>query len=71
MPTTTPAAGIRRHQPEVNNWCLELGGHVRTGLEDNIKFDKFRLAKSNAELVARPAGMRQFWATSSKRCGST
>ena len=22
---------------EVNEWCLELGGHVRTGLEDNLR----------------------------------
>ena len=54
MPDATwAAAGIGRHQLEVNRWTLELGGHVRTGLEDNIKFDKDRLAKSNAELVAR------------------
>ena len=54
MPDATwAAAGIGRHQLEVNEWTLELGGHVRTGLEDNIKFDKDRLAKSNAELVAR------------------
>jgi len=51
------AAGIGRHQLEVNEWCLELGGHVRTGIEDNINFDKNRLARSNAELVARLAGM--------------
>jgi uncharacterized protein (DUF849 family) len=38
---------------DVNRWCLELGGHCRTGLEDNVKYDKSRLAKSNAELVAR------------------
>jgi 3-keto-5-aminohexanoate cleavage enzyme len=54
MPEATwAAAGIGRHQLEVNQWTLELGGHLRTGLEDNIKFDKDRLAKSNAELVAR------------------
>jgi len=54
MPDATwAAAGIGRHQLLVNQWCLELGGHVRTGLEDNIKFDKERLARSNAELVAR------------------
>jgi 3-oxoadipate:acetyl-CoA acetyltransferase len=54
MPDATwSAAGIGRSQLEVNRWCLELGGHVRTGLEDNIKFEKDRLAKSNAELVAR------------------
>ena len=46
-----------RHQLEVNEWCLELGGHVRTGLEDNVKFDKTRLARSNAELVARVADL--------------
>ncbi len=56
MPDATwAAAGIARHQLEVNCWTLELGGHVRTGLEDNIKFEKDRLAKSNAELVARVA----------------
>src|SRR5262249_62129594 len=51
------AAGIGRHQLEVNEWCLELGGHVRNGLEDNIKFDKNRLARSNGELVTRLAGL--------------
>lgn len=58
MPDATwSAAGIGRQQLEVNQWCLELGGHVRTGLEDNIKFDKDRLARSNAELVSRVTGM--------------
>ena len=50
---TWTAAGIGRHQFIVNQWCLELGGHCRTGLEDNIKFDRHRLAKSNAELVQK------------------
>jgi 3-keto-5-aminohexanoate cleavage enzyme len=54
MPDATwAAAGIGRHQLEVNEWTLALGGHLRTGLEDNIKFDRDRLASSNAELVAR------------------
>jgi len=52
---TWTAAGIGRHQLEVNRWALELGGHLRTGLEDNIRFDRSRLAASNAELVARVA----------------
>ena len=51
--STWTAAGIGRHQFEVNKWCLELGGHCRTGLEDNIKYDKDRLAASNAELVTK------------------
>jgi uncharacterized protein (DUF849 family) len=50
---TWVAAGIGRFQWEVNQWCLEAGGHCRTGLEDNIKFDANRLAASNAELVKK------------------
>jgi 3-oxoadipate:acetyl-CoA acetyltransferase len=54
MPDATwVAAGIGRSQLEVNRWCLEMGGHCRTGLEDNVRWDKTRLAASNAELVAR------------------
>ena len=37
---TWTAAGIGRHQLEVNHWALELGGHCRTGLEDNVRWDK-------------------------------
>jgi 3-keto-5-aminohexanoate cleavage enzyme len=54
---TWTGAGIGRHQLTVNEWSLELGGHCRTGLEDNLKFDKSRLALSNAELVKRVAGI--------------
>ena len=58
MPEATwVAAGIGRYQLEVNRWCLELGGHCRTGLEDNIRWDKSRLAASNAELVGRVADL--------------
>jgi 3-keto-5-aminohexanoate cleavage enzyme len=32
-----------------------MGGHVRTGLEDNIYYHKGQLAESNAQLVARLA----------------
>lgn len=56
MPDATwVAAGIGRNQLEINRWCLEMGGHCRTGLEDNIRWDKTRLAASNAELVGRVA----------------
>ena len=58
MPEATwVAAGIGRHQLEVNRWCLEMGGHCRTGLEDNVRWDKHRLAASNAELVKRVADL--------------
>lgn len=50
---TWTAAGVARHQYEVAQWALELGGHCRTGLEDNIRFDETRLAASNAELVKK------------------
>ena len=52
---TWTAAGLSRSQLELNHWALELGGHCRTGLEDNIRFDKSRLATSNGELVGRVA----------------
>jgi 3-keto-5-aminohexanoate cleavage enzyme len=52
---TWTAAGMGRHQLTVNHWALELGGHCRTGLEDNIRYDQARLAHSNAELVERVA----------------
>lgn len=50
---TWVAAGTARWQFEVNQWCLEAGGHCRTGLEDNLRFDPTRLAASNAELVKK------------------
>ncbi len=49
------AAGIAAGQLEVNKWSLELGGHCRTGLEDNVRWDKTTLAPSNAALVGRVA----------------
>lgn len=47
------AAGIARHQIEVNEWCIAAGGHARTGLEDNIRLNRQTLAPSNAALVKR------------------
>jgi 3-keto-5-aminohexanoate cleavage enzyme len=48
---TWTGAGIGREQITLVNWSLELGGHVRTGLEDNIRLNKDTLAPSNAALV--------------------
>ncbi len=47
------AAGIGRHQLEVNEWSISKGGHTRTGLEDNVRLDRNTLAPSNAALVSR------------------
>src|SRR5207247_2113766 len=52
---TWVAAGVGRYQWEVNQWCLEGGGHCRTGLEDNLRIEPDRLAASNAELVKKIA----------------
>lgn len=49
------AAGIGRHQSELNAWAIAAGGHARTGLEDNIRLDRNTLAPSNAALVRRTA----------------
>ena len=58
MPDATwTAAAIGRLQLDANHWALKRGGHVRTGLEDNIYFEKGRLAASNAELVKRVADL--------------
>jgi uncharacterized protein (DUF849 family) len=52
MPGATwTAAGIGRFQAQVASWALELGGHVRTGMEDNLRLDGRTLAASNAALV--------------------
>ncbi|MBO9452936.1 3-keto-5-aminohexanoate cleavage protein [Tropicibacter sp. R16_0] len=49
------AAGIGREQTRINEWSIASGGHARTGLEDNIRLDRDRLAPSNAALVKRTA----------------
>jgi 3-keto-5-aminohexanoate cleavage enzyme len=55
---TWTAAGIGRHQADVIRWVLQRDGDaVRTGLEDNIRIDRDRLASSNAELVRIAAGL--------------
>jgi uncharacterized protein (DUF849 family) len=48
---TWTGAGIGKDQITLVNWSLELGGNVRTGLEDNVRLDRETLAPSNAALV--------------------
>ncbi|MBV9782197.1 MAG: 3-keto-5-aminohexanoate cleavage protein [Acidisphaera sp.] len=53
---TWTAAGIGVNQSRVMEWVLARNGDgVRTGLEDNIRISRDRLAGSNAELVAMAA----------------
>ena len=72
---TWTAAGIGANQSRVMEWALaRQADAVRTGLEDNVRLGKDRLARSNAELVevavalmarhgARPATMGEARAT--------
>ncbi len=48
-------AGVGPGQALLNAWCAEAGGHLRTGLEDNLRLDRDTLAPSNAALVRRAA----------------
>ncbi len=52
---TWAAFGISRHQFPMVEAAIELGGHVRVGLEDNLYLDKGVFAPDNAALVARAA----------------
>lgn len=55
---TWTAAGIGAVQTNVMEWALARGADaLRTGLEDNIRIAKDRLAKSNAELVEVAAAL--------------
>jgi 3-keto-5-aminohexanoate cleavage enzyme len=47
-------AGIGRHQLDANATGIALGGHVRTGLEDNIRWDR-----GGAELATNPRLVRR------------
>ena len=53
------AAGIGSNQIVLNEWAISAGGHARTGLEDNVRLDRARLAPSNAALVKLAAGLCQ------------
>ncbi len=46
---------IGRAQLPMDLAAMAMGGHVRTGLEDNLYYHKGQLAESNAQLVARIA----------------
>ncbi|MDG1862187.1 MAG: 3-keto-5-aminohexanoate cleavage protein [Yoonia sp.] len=51
------AAGVGPAQIVVNEWAIAKGGHTRTGLEDNMRLDRYTLAPSNAALVKRAADL--------------
>ena len=54
---TWTGAGIGKDQSTLSRWSLELGGHCRTGLEDNVRLDRETLAPSNAALVKQTVAL--------------
>jgi uncharacterized protein (DUF849 family) len=54
---TWTGAGIGKDQVTLARWSLEMGGHCRTGLEDNVRLDRQTLAPSNAALVLQVAAL--------------
>ena len=70
---TWTGAGIGKDQATLSRWSAALGGHCRTGLEDNVRMDRDTLAPSNAALVRRTAeicaeyGRRPATATEARR----
>jgi 3-keto-5-aminohexanoate cleavage enzyme len=52
---TWGVCGIGRAQLPMNLVALASGGHVRTGLEDNVMYHRGELAVSNRQLVERVA----------------
>ena len=56
------AAGIGPEQLTINEWAIAAGGHTRTGMEDNVRLDRDRLAPSNAALVKRAVDLCEKYA---------
>jgi 3-keto-5-aminohexanoate cleavage enzyme len=46
-------AALGRHQLPLTTQAITMGGHLRTGIEDNIYYRKGEQAQSNGQLVAR------------------
>ncbi|MEO0484946.1 MAG: 3-keto-5-aminohexanoate cleavage protein [Pseudomonadota bacterium] len=63
------AAGIGPGQITLNEWAVSLGGHARTGLEDNVRLDRDTLAPSNAALVRRVTELCERYARPVATCG--
>ena len=57
--STWSALGIGKGHLPIMYTAIALGGHVRVGMEDNVYYSTGRLAKSNAEFVARAVRLIQ------------
>jgi len=57
--STWSAFGVAQHQFPIVSAAVELGGHVRIGLEDNLYLERGVLAPDNAALVAKAVDIVQ------------
>lgn len=57
--STFTVSGIGRTQLPLNTMAILLGGHVRVGFEDNIYYEKGKLADSNGDFVRRIVELAQ------------
>lgn len=55
--STWAALGIGKGHVPIMLAAVAMGGHLRVGMEDNVFFGPGELAKSNAQLVTRAAGI--------------
>lgn len=55
--STWSVAGVGRHEFPMADHAIEMGGHVRVGLEDNLYLRKGELADGSWELVERVVTM--------------
>lgn len=51
--STWSVAGMGRHELPLARQAIEMGGHVRVGLEDNVYVDRGVLARGSFELVEK------------------
>ena len=55
--STWSAFGIGSGHMPILMTTIAMGGHIRVGMEDNVLYNKERLAKSNVEFVERAVRM--------------
>jgi 3-keto-5-aminohexanoate cleavage enzyme len=55
--STWSVAGVGRYEFPMAEHAIEMGGHVRVGLEDNVYLEKGVLADGSWQLVDKVAGM--------------
>ena len=66
---TWTGAGIGKDQLTLVRWSLELGGHCRTGLEDNVRIDRHTLALQCSLGKAGGRSVRGIRSATCKCCG--